>query len=364
MIFYLSIIFLLSFFSYLEIFWVKSDKLSHSVLITLVVLVLIIHDGFRWETGTDWEAYLQQFNSVGNPNIVSLLKVEKGYFFLVYLVKLLSDNYTFFLVVHALILYFIFSNVMIEMSPYPVFSFLFYYTIFIGVLGMNRQLISIAICVYSLRYLVSGNRMKLVIFVLIASTFHISAFLFLIMLLFTKMYNPVSYLILIILALIIRETNLILYILTKITPIISPFAAQKLFFYIEKNESVGILSFILGLIRRLPVFIIFYYFREKFNDDRYYTVILNSYFMVILMVILFSNSFQTLLARGSHYFAFAECLLIPRIFIFISRGKLVAFSILILYALFNFFNSIKYYSDLFIPYKGILINQGYSRILY
>jgi len=44
--------------------------------------------------------------------------------------------------------------------------------------------------------------------------------------------------------------------------------------------------------------------------------------------------------------------------------KFAAMILLLIFSIFFFFQSIATYSDLFIPYKGIFINNNYHRVLY
>jgi len=356
----------LGFLSFINVNQVKINNISDKTILFLGCLVLILHDGLRWETGTDWQAYLYQFKSVRHPEVESWLKVEPGYFYLVKVFNLFSENYTLFLIIHAIIIYSILFYVMNEMSPYPVLSIFFYYVTFIGVLGMNRQLLAIAICLISVKYLAENRIIKFIIIVFIAMIFHISSAIFFLLLLFRKNFKLETYFIFIIIAIIIRYTDSIKYFLNAIAPILGDFAKTKLLTYLnDSNKNYSFLSYLFGLMRRIPIFMLFIIYRRKFDNDKYFPILINSYFLTIMLCLMFYGQIQIFIARAGFYFSISECFLIARVFTFVSkRSKYIVFILIFIYACLNFLNSIKSYPDLFIPYKGIYINSEYLRVLY
>ncbi|OIV43205.1 hypothetical protein BKM63_03055 [Flavobacterium johnsoniae] len=115
---------------------------NKKILYSIIFIFLIFQVGFRWETGTDWVPYYTHFLAAGAYEKIFLdvlLGFEIGYGYFVYVIRSFTDSYTFFLIIHALIYYFLVFKANKLLSPYPVISMFIYYTSTMGILGSNRQ---------------------------------------------------------------------------------------------------------------------------------------------------------------------------------------------------------------------------------
>jgi transmembrane protein EpsG len=135
--------------------------------------VLLVFLGARWETGTDWESYIEYFQELDNYR-----NFEIGYVLANQLVRQFSDNYTVFLFVNgalalAPIAWFIRkeSRGSIALSLTLFYSYYFIITYF----GASRRIIAIGLCVLAAMQLMEKRHRLAFLLILAGSCFHYSA---------------------------------------------------------------------------------------------------------------------------------------------------------------------------------------------
>jgi hypothetical protein len=326
--------------------------------------------GLRWETGTDWMPYLENFLISDNIDAVlvnSVLGFEIGYGFFVFFVRLFTSDYTVFLLAHALVYYFLVFKSNKFISPYPYVSLLLFYASTAGMLGSNRQLIALAICLYSIQYVITKKPIKFAALIFIAFLFHTTAIIFSVYYFLNRDFKKHHVYIVLILAFIIGNTNIPNLLFSGLGNLLGGASESKAQFYTEKDVlGDSSLSFV-GLIRRLLYFVIFYLSYDKLIDKlKIYKLIFNGFLFGLVFYFLFANSLLILVNRGSIYFNVMEAFLIASLLYLFKTNKdrMIVVFIIFLYSFYIFFQSISVYSDLFLPYKGLFINEEYKRNLY
>lgn len=105
-------IFIYGIFLLIGIYDIKKKGLlkekSRNALLNLMILVLTLFRGLRWNTGTDWEQFLEVFQYVDEDSALVFIRntgeiLEPGYTFLNYLVKCIFDHYTAFLLISKVV---------------------------------------------------------------------------------------------------------------------------------------------------------------------------------------------------------------------------------------------------------------------
>lgn len=367
---YIGSIILLFLMSYLEVMYPLTRQLKICMYVT-AYLLLVLQVGLRWETGTDWNGYLEPFGKIDDLSSTSPLvtTMEFGYNLFVWIVKLFSNQYTVFLLVHAIIYYALLFVSVKKYAPLFFLSMLLIYTGTMGIMGSNRQLIAIVICLYALRYVAEKKLYKFLLLIFIAVNFHTTALLFLVYYFLNKDIRPVLLITLIGVALIIGKTQLPLASFSFVATAIGGNSAGKALEYLDSAKDLLVdqkLS-VFGIVKRLVFIFIFYYNRKKLSETiPYYTLMLNGYIVGIVFYFLFSETLIIMVNRGSLYFNIFEPILLACQFNLLSktenRKALLAF--FFIFSFFYFFQSIVNYADLFIPYKGTFINQDYHRFIY
>ena len=354
-------------FSFLELRTNLTTVQHRSMLIFMYVL-FVFQVGLRWQTGTDWETYLLHFEEIKSISDVyfTVTGFEKGYSFLILMVKFVWSSYTGFLVVHALLYYVLVFSAFKKLSPYIFISLLVFYATTMGVMGSNRQLIALAISLFALRYVVDKNALKFFLLVGLAFMFHSSAVLFIVYYFLNRDIKKTILFATLIIAFIIGKTSIPFLVFSFVGENIGGMGASKAFYYADifKDELANKNLSILGLIKRVLFLGIFMYNYKLLTAKLpYYKLIFNGYFVGLIIYFLFSSSILVLVNRGSLYFTVMETLLLSSQFLLL-KNKHYQVNVLILLFIVTillFFQSIGGYDDLFLPYKGIFINSDFHR---
>ena len=338
-------------------------------LLFFLYVVIVIQIGLRWETGTDWKPYLENFETSNDYNIVllnTLSGFEIGYGTLVFFIKKIFNNYSVFLFIHALFFYWCIFIAAKKYSPYPFIALLFFYATNLGVVGSNRQLLAIAFCLLSLHFVLERKLFKFFVTIVIASLFHTTAFLFGIYYFLNRNFKTVTIVSILFLSFIIGKTGLPFLFFSKFGTIFGDLAASKTLAYTDraKDELAEASLSIFGLIKRLSFIAIFtlnYSYLTKKLD--YYKVLYNGYVFGMVIYFLFASTLLIIVNRGSMYFNIFECFLISCQFLVFQKrlDKGYLFFILLLLSVIFLYQSISPYPDLFDPYKGLIYNFDFIR---
>ena len=160
-------------------------------LITWFLLATVIM-GFRSvNVGVDTLSYANHFKLIsstswseifGNLHFIKYNSFEIGYVCLAKLCSILVNNYSFLQCIVSIIYCF----AMLSFLKENVKSKIILTTVFLGsglyllAFNINRQMIAVALAALSWNYLCKGKNVKAIIMLLLATTFHLSAFVFVI----------------------------------------------------------------------------------------------------------------------------------------------------------------------------------------
>ncbi|AZB27493.1 EpsG family protein [Chryseobacterium bernardetii] len=352
-------------FSFFEIFKIAKGKLQNLFLfVSFLGAVLII--GGRWYTGTDWLLYEYLFHESDTlGNALDIWKTEIGYGILSWLVRAITDSYSTFLFVHAIIFYGLLIISFKKIVPYPQTAFLFYFISSLGIVGSNRQLLGVVCILFGVSFLLNENKKKF-IFLLIASiSFHATAYLGGSYFFLNRYFSKKIIVSGLLLAFIIGVSPIPLKVFGSLGAINEHFMS-KTEAYLSGAKAVaseyGLT--IMGVFKRLFFFLLFFVVREKtISRFKNYNLLFNGYWVGILIYLFFSSSLNVMVSRGSLYFNIMECLLMSSIFIILKKPLDKMFFLIILYVLgiVLMYQSIGEYPDLFDPYKGIWYNTDFFR---
>lgn len=360
---YIITLVVLLLFSIIEI-RIDLTEFQYKSMSVFVYCLFVFQVGFRWQTGTDWVPYLEHFGEMVRLSDINmtLTGFEKGYSLFVLFVKFFSNNYTVFLVVHALLFYYFIFSIFKKLSPYLFISLLVFYATNLGFMGSNRQLIALGICLYSLKFVMNKNSLKFFALIGIAYLFHTTSILFCVFYFFYRDIKQSKLILILIISFILGKSSFPTFIFSFVGEHIGGMGVSKSEAYLE--EAIKNKLTIIGLIRRLIYFSIFM-MNYKFLTLKlpYYKLIFNGYFFGLIVYFLFSDTLSIMVNRGSLYFNAMEPLLLSSQFLVfknkVERGYLLI--LLFIVSVFLLFQSISGYDDLFIPYKGIYINTQFHR---
>lgn len=364
---YIFTIIILFVFALLEAYY-KLNSNSRRLLFFIAYSILVLQVGLRWETGTDWNQYLTHFKLFNglSTKYPYLILFEYGYSLFVMIVKLFTSQYSVFLLLHAVIYYFIIFKSFQRYTPYLFLSLMLFYTLSMGMMGSNRQLIALAICLYSLRYIVENKPVKFFILIFVAINFHMTSILFIVYYFINREIKPHLLIIILTIAIISGTFQLPMVLFLFFGNLIGGIAAQKALIYANDAKDV-LLEYklsVIGLLKRVIFLSVFYFNRKKISEELpYYNLMLNGYIIGIAIYFMFASSLLIMVSRGSIFFNIMEPLLIASQLVLFkkNRNKFIIIGVLLVFSILFFFQSIETYPELFLPYKGIFINIDFHR---
>lgn len=204
------------------------------IFMGLSVLPLAIISAVRYGVGTDFYSYRRTYNRMNFGGVIT----ERGFVLLLEGLHKISDHEQIFFIVTSFIFCMIYIYVIYKNSLNPVYSIFLFVVNGDYFMSMNtiRQAIAVAIILLALPYVKTRNWKRMLIIVFIASTFHMSAWFFVLFyLLATAEWKPIMYF----------NTVLATFILSNlvkvlIVPFLQKFTTYGRFFletstYVESN---------------------------------------------------------------------------------------------------------------------------------
>lgn len=354
---YLAVYVLLTIVSIWDIFITHSNKRNSKLFFYFIIFILILHDGLRWEVGTDWAAYYDFYNSCLDNSEADF---EIGYVWVNKLVYLLTGgSYTIFLILLSFFVYFSFQRLFNKYSFYPILSLLILYSAILPYLGMNRQIIAISICLFSVKYILDRKFWPWLLLILMASLFHVSAIVFLISFFLNRELSVRQVSVIFIITLIVSLSGIVNLLPLDFFNNFGSHISSRGESYMNMDQSYvsSRLNTILGILRRGIWLVFLLIVRSKFSNYKFYNLFFNLIFAGFIFYTLFSGTvLQFVVGRGLLYFSLFETVMIP----FVVKGFNNSFRVLIFIFIiglswFNIYKGLSYYDkDVFYPYKTVL----------
>jgi hypothetical protein len=365
---YVTTIIILLIFSYIEISGIGSTK--KRAMLFVVFLILVAQIGLRWETGTDWTPYRDHFEQEHTWETVLLnvlVGFELGYGIFVWIVHSLSENYTTFLLIHAIIFYILIFKSTNQLSIYPMLALLLFYAVMMGFTGSNRQLLALAICLYSLKYVINEKLMPFLLCVFVAMLFHTSALFFAIYYFLNRDLKKQTIFALLAVSIALGFSSFPSSAFESMAGIFGETLRFKADFYLDDSNRGPDDLTAFGLGRRIMViFIGLFLYKPIIKRVPTFRIFVNGYLVGLVLYFMFAQSLLVLVSRGSLYFSVMEVFILASAPVVLKGvlSKRIALGALFLYSIIAFYASIGTYPDLFVPYKGIFMNSDYQRVLY
>lgn len=337
-----------------------TKKIRTSILFFVCFVWLVLHDGLRWEMATDWFAYLRQFKDIVSGQYSGTHEVLYKYFMV--FVSIISHEYTVFLLCHAILIYSLYflwiKRYLDKMGGNPFIALIIFYSNMIGLLGMNRQHIALAICLFSTTFLLEKKYKTFAALSVLATGFHTTAVLFPFFAWFCNRRFSTKYILLFAAGVVgMQVSGITPKLFTILASLMGETAQSKSEFYLAYAENNELMSLnFLRLGRECAVLFFIYLFRRKIDwKNRYFLMAFNMYIIGILIMIAISGSPMAILySRFSLYFMIFSAILWGWTSNACPKKYFLPFWVLIiLFSIISFFRSIAVYPEIFIPYKSV-----------
>ncbi|EOG9703666.1 EpsG family protein [Acinetobacter baumannii] len=322
----------------------------NKIFFLLFFLFLFVFIGLRFKVGGDWDNYLVLYENFKYLNFKeALFFFEPGYSLLNILGNFLQIKDIWFvnLCSSALVCIFLFIT-FIKLEKYWLCLLIYYpYHILAVSLGYTRQSIAVAILLYAFLKLLQNNKIKFLIFLLIAACFHKTAIIFILFypLLFIKG----------------KKVLIILYeifslILITLILYISSLNESTVYTSEELNSSGVFLRLSLHII---PVISYFLLRNKVFKLDKSY-LFLDYFVLLIFYCFCLSFLFSTLADRFNLYLIFFDIYVLVAFYhnLLIINRKILIFILTLFFTSFIYIwmlNSVLV-AKAWLPYQNYLID--------
>lgn len=281
----------------------------------VAVLTLVIIFGIRdFSIGTDTESYRYIFNILGKDIELSSSEYEIGFSFLSIVINKIFNNFSIFLLLLGLIMYWNIISGICQISKVPSISVMCYFCLRLYAQSFNllRQYLALSFCFIALVYLIKNNsKVGFIVYVLMGFLFHKSAILFLIVL--PLKYIKFNYKTIIV---SVVCSVLIIIFLPNIIKGFDNITGSNYYKYIKLESSVfsisNISTIIVMICAVLLILLNFKKIKKNTTTSKEYNLFANM-FLIFVCVFIISNFSIPLVNRISIYFQPSILFLVPMI---------------------------------------------------
>lgn len=367
-------------FAFLDKFIKNFNK---KVIILIFSILFVFLGGFRWLTGTDWYAYYYGFIVSDNyyDATQDRFSFEWGFGMLNYIINITFGSYTVFLIVFTFLKVFLRYRVFIDKNfiQYSLLSFFLFYCYEGGAILGTRQMLAGGFVLLSILPIINRKFWYFLILVLIATSIHRTAIIFMVAYPLFKYSSSRNFLMYTFLGssciyFVFLNSN-VSSLLTNL-PIISSFDVyqKKLEGYSEIGQTTygqidSQTTIILGFLKKafvvLPLILSFNMMKKQLNEQTF------TLYKGMLNLIVFGSAIYFVLGgiasdfkRLNGFFDPFEVLIIP-IFIYNVRNKkLIPFWIIYFAAIAfsKLYTSTMMFQDLIDPFYFIFDKPFYRKM--
>lgn len=297
----------------------KKKKIYLTVFFGICVTLIASIRSFS--VGVDTVQYYYSYKYIADNSWEKILglRYEQGFIYLCKILSYINSNPQTIIVVSSLIIFPSISYFIYKYSKNIYMSFYFYIilNLYFSHLNIMRQAIAIAIILYAIKFLLDGKNVKYIAMVLIASLFHSSAVICLLLLLLKNFkYN--------------KKTYMYVMILSVVGFGICPYLLKFILGCFGKYESYltstvfGVSNYFGAVINYLIYLVIYtfchiYHFKNENENDKTSTLFLE---MLAMTCVFQAMAIKIgIVSRVVPYFFIAVIITLPNILCKIKKAK-------------------------------------------
>lgn len=274
-IFYIFIILSASLLGYISQISLKKNTYANKkytyIILLLSFIILNLPMAFRYYTGADYGQYVSLFEKARYSDNFSreISNVEVGYLWINYICSKLFNNYQSIFIIIATLTNFLFFKGLFyyrKKINFGIAIFTYGFTIYFFGFIIIRGMLASAIIFYALRFIAEGKNKKFYFFIVIASMFHYSSIVFILIAVILKSVRKTS----------IKKLVFYEIIFIPILPSLINIIAKIFYSTISRysnysvvigNAEMGISPYIIMNLIPLGVFLIRYKKMKEINKD-------------------------------------------------------------------------------------------------
>lgn len=284
-------------------FFTIGIKNRNKLVIPIVAILMVLIQGLRHKSiGVDIAGYLNGYNLSKNMNFINgekLFNYETGYSLFNKMLSSIGISEQLFLAIVSLIITTLIGIVWIKKSKMPGFSVLLYlaFGFFTFTFSGLRQSIALSILFFSFLYIEKRNFIKFILSVLLASTFHKTAIIFIVAYpLYDLKLNLKHYIFII-------PSFIICFILKAQIFKIVAFLFKGEEVQAQSTGAYGLFIFMIGVLTLSYIF---------YNSDSKEVNAYRNYILVAIFIQMLASQ-SNLIGRAGYYFWIFVTLLVPEV---------------------------------------------------
>lgn len=342
----------------------KANILLSNYVFFVFIAILILLGSIRWQRGTDWDNYYNFFVMNKTWKQYRSGFFEISYSLLNYIVHSVYNSYSLFLFIFTFLVISLKYKVVKSVALFPSLSLFLYICQNFGDIFAVRQTLAISILWMSIICIHRKEKLKFIIIVLLAMTFHTASLFWIFSYyIYYKDLKISTLFIFLIIFIILGVSNSLKYLFFSISTYISNnlqlnnVIVSKILLYTTDSEIIqpSIIQSVISLSKRVIIvpFVVLLKYKLK-ETNEYMQGIINLYIVGSVFSCLFLRSFATL-QRFSTPYTFLEIFIVPSMLDIIKRKefKYLFLFIILIYGFLKLLFSINSYKDLFLPYYTI-----------
>jgi len=341
---YFAIGFFLFSMAFFEIY--VSNRIYSKSLLLLCFLMFLLVAALRVNVGPDWGSYYEFYT-----NKEEAARLEFGYELLNNFSSSIRLHYNFFIfLINILSLRFIYLFIINNSKFYFLPALLFFSDLFLYFnLSGIRQAIAISITCYSITYVINRDFYKFLFAIILASSFHSTALIFL-----SVYFIPVKPIDFKNLIIAFSLCIFILYFAEPISDLITLYGLKDTNYYINNQQaSVGTDAYYVGAFRRAVIIFFLVVFRSQYFTKNENYLFANVYLVGFAIYMLTYNISPDIGVRLSSYFLIFEMLIVGRILTQVKSINKRIF-ILSIFTTISFYKIFGYINDESYIYNSII----------
>ncbi|WP_146490021.1 EpsG family protein [Vibrio sp. T20] len=163
------------------IIYERSVEYRKFLIISFSVFFVAVF-GFRYRVGVDWSNYFKVYERLTEfPFRIDTIEIGYKYINVLAYQSDIGMPLVIFLCTVLFIYFTINAPSLIGVNPFYFFAIVAPYHLVMSGVNYTRQGVALSIFIYAFSYLLNGNKNKFVFFILLASSFHYSSLLFLVL---------------------------------------------------------------------------------------------------------------------------------------------------------------------------------------
>lgn len=297
----------------------------------LVFIGLALFSGFRENVGIDYESYVLIFNGVEGHSLS-----EPGMAYLMKFISKIGGTEHLYFLLMAIITEFFVYKILIREKRYFWLLVLMYYCIsifYFASFNGVRNFVAIAIIIWALRFVESGEFKKFSAIVLATGfVFHYSALIFIPLYFYLRSHQSIFRVLIISVA--VFAGGSVIFGLLEYTPYAK---YEKLMGNNDIREnSVEIIHYMFAVISLLLI-LLGSKFKNFKDDGILYNMNTLSFYTILMVIHQSAGSFVMLLQRFNNYFLFSYLLIVPALLSSMNKDNRSATKVLLVLFSFAYF---------------------------